>query len=169
VLRCGLTAAAPGFTPAELRLPRPRRSFATARVGGELFLIGGLGEGFATAGPIDVLDLAHHTWRQLDLPRPWVSPQAAVLGNRIYVACGGTLQEQRFCVDPSLWCWSRAEGWRQVVAELPFAVRNVQMLPVRDRLLFYATDGRQIVLRWLLPPTADATRAAPVDAGWSHG
>jgi hypothetical protein len=169
VFRCELGSPEPGFTAADLQLPRPRRSFATAQLGNELFLIGGLGHDFAPAGPVDVLELATETWRQLELPRPWVSPQAAVLGDRIYLACGGTMQGQRFTADRSLWSWSAAEGFQEQLAELPFAVRHVQMLAVRDRLLFYAIEGDEIVLRWLrLPPPPTAARR-PVEASWRHG
>lgn len=154
-----LDAAAEGaaFTVADFRLPRPRRSFGTAVLGNRLFLVGGLGEDFDHAGPVDRFDFATSTWSRVDAPTAWVSPQVAVIGERFYVACGGTMQGQRFTEDRSLWSWSEAEGWRCVVAELPFPTRHVQMLALRNRLLFYAANdprGERIVVRTLAP---DAT------------
>jgi hypothetical protein len=161
VLCCDPAAAEPAFAPCGLSLPRPRRSFGAAVVGDELLLVGGLGGDFESAGPMDVLDFATNAWRAIELPVPWVSPQVAVIGDRLYVACGGTMNGQRFTEDRSLWSWNRAEGWRRVVAALPFAVRHVQMRALRDRLLFYAVDGDRIVLRTLLPdPAADVRESA---------
>jgi hypothetical protein len=85
----------------------------------------------------------------------------AVLGGRVWVACGGTMQGQRFTEDRGLWSWCEAEGWRCVAVALPFAVRNVHMTVLRDRLLFHCADGERIVLRTLLP---DASVRAPESA-----
>ena len=164
VLQCDPAAATPMFRDSGLRLPRPRRSFGTALLGDELLLLGGLGHDFAPVAKVDVLDFATRTWRELDLPRPWVSPQVAVLGDRIYVACGGTMAGQRFTEDRSLWCWSRAEGWQCVLPDLPFAVRHVQMLARRDHLLFYAAnDARSggIAIRTFTPPVRASAAPTP--------
>lgn len=130
------------------QLPRPRRSFAVAELAGKLLLVGGLGLDFAHAGPIDVIDPLTGEAQELAAPVAWVSPQVAVIGERLYVACGGTMQGQRFREDRALWSWSATEGWRCVLAELPFAVRDVAMLGWRNRLLFVsAKDDRGFVLR----------------------
>jgi hypothetical protein len=154
VLVCDLGADAPAFAASGLRLPRQRRSFAAAVLGGEALLVGGLGDEFAAAGPVDALDLTTRTWREFELPVAWVSPQVAAIGERLYVACGGTMNGQRFTEDRSLWSWHRDEGWRRVVDELPFATRHVHMLAMRNRLLFYAANdarGDCIVVRTLAP------------------
>jgi hypothetical protein len=161
VLACDPTAAEPSFAPAEFELPRPRRSFGAVVLGGELLLVGGLADGFSPAGPMDVYDFGTGAWRTVDVPAPWVSPQLAVIGARLYVACGGTMQGQRFTEDRSLWSWSAGEGWRCVVTALPFATRNVQMRALRDRLLFYGVDADRIAVRTLLPdPAADVRESA---------
>jgi hypothetical protein len=157
VLVCDPAAATPEFQVADLRLPRPRRSFGTAVLGDSLYLVGGLADSFDAAGPVDVHDFATGTWRELALPAPWVSPQVAVIGDRLYVACGGTMAGQRFTEDRALWSFNEREGWRRIVTELPFAVRHVQMLALRNRLLFCKTnDPRQdrIVIRTLEPDAA---------------
>jgi hypothetical protein len=160
VFACALDADEPAFTLADVRLPRPRRSFGAALLGERLVLLGGLRDGFAPAGPGDVLDLATGTWSELALPVAWVSPQVARVGERLYVACGGTMQGQRFTEDRALWSWCEREGWRRVVDALPFAVRLVQMLAWRDRLLFVANDPAkgQLVLRVLAPDPAALSR-----------
>lgn len=161
VLACDLAADAPSFAPAGIELPRPRRSFGATVLGGELLLVGGLADSFSPAGPMDVYDFGAAAWRAVDTPAPWVSPQLAVIGDRLYVACGGTMQGQRFTEDRSLWSWSVREGWRRVVAALPFATRNVQMRALRDRLLFYGVEGDCIAVRTLLPdPDADVRESA---------
>jgi len=143
------------WTTADWQLPRPRRSFAIAELGHELLLVGGLGTDFTHAGPIDIVDPLRGHARELAAPVAWVSPQVAVIGTRLYVACGGTMQGQRFREDRALWSWSAAEGWRCVMAELPFAVRDVAMLAWRNRLLFVsAKDERGFVLRSYEPDVA---------------
>ena len=88
-----------------------------------------------------------------------------MLGGCIYVACGGTMQGRQFTEDRAVWSWSQAEGWRLVLAELPFPVRHVQMLALRDRLLFYAANdprGDRIVIHTFAPkPGTAAVPATP--------
>ena len=147
-------ADVPEFAPAGIRLPRPRRSFGAALIGDRLYLIGGLGDGFAHAGPCDVYDFVAGTWSELPAPTAWVSPQVAAIGDRVYVACGGTMKGQRFTQDRSLQAFEPGVGWRTVVDELPFATRHVHMLPHRNRLLFYSANdprGDRIVIRTLEP------------------
>ncbi len=144
----------PAFVAADVALPRARRSFGAAVLGDKLLLIGGLAGGFAPAGPGDVFDFTTRRWTELETPVAWVSPETAVIGRRVYVACGGTMRGQRFTEDRSLWSWSRDEGWHLVVADLPFPVRHVQMLAWRNRLLFWSTNdprGDRIVIRTVEP------------------
>ncbi len=157
VFVCDPRAETPAFVPAGFELPRPRRSFGAAVVEGRLYLIGGLGDGFEHAGPCDVYDFATGVWSELAAPMDWVSPQVATIGSRIYVACGGTMQGQRFTADPSVRMFEPGSGWRTVVAALPFAVRHVHMVPLRNRLLFYSANEERrdrIVIRTLLPDAA---------------
>ena len=53
----------------EVTLPTPRRSFATARLDRELFLIGGLGEGNQITGQVDVFHFDDRSWRTIALRR----------------------------------------------------------------------------------------------------
>jgi hypothetical protein len=154
ILVCDPAAAQPTFERAGIRLPRPRRSFGAAVVGSKLYLVGGLGDGFQHAGPCDVYDFESGTWSELQAPTAWVSPQLAVIGDRLYVACGGTMRGQRFSQDRSVAVFEPGKGWDTVVDELPFATRHVRMLANRNRLLFYtANDPRRdrIVIRTFEP------------------
>lgn len=151
---CDPSVAEPRFEPSPVVLPRARRSFAAVSLAGQILLLGGLGDGFHHAGPIDVYDCATASWSEIVAPVPWVSPQAAVIGDRVYVGCGGTMQGQKFTADPRLWSWSAREGWRVVVDELPLPPRGVQMFALRNRLWFYAIEGegrRRIVVRTFEP------------------
>lgn len=164
VLVCDLSAEEPAWRPSGIRLPRLRRSFGTALVGDRLYLIGGLGARFEHAGPCDVYDFGDGSWSELDAPTAWVSPQIAVIEGRVHVACGGTMRGQRFTEDRSVVVFDEAAGWRTIVEELPFGVRNVQMLARGNRLLFYAIEDGEVRIRTFEP---DATVMAP-DAS-AHG
>lgn len=141
-----------GLAEAGWRLPEPRRSFGSAVCGDTLLLVGGLGADFTPLGTALRVDLGTGAVTTLPLPTAWVSPQAATLGDRVYVACGGTMRGQHFTPDPSLWSWHAESGWRCEHSALPFPVRHVKMLAWRNRLLFYAVDpGEGLILRTLAP------------------
>ena len=164
VLVCDLSEQHPKFVASGITLPRARRSFGIAAIGSKLYLIGGLGNGFDHAGPCDVFDFVSKEWTELAAPSNWVSPQVAVLGDRIYVACGGTMKGQSFKQDRSVMAYDPSSGWSSVVEELPFGTRHVRMLPHRNRLLFYsANDERRdrIVIRLLEPDHASMLPEAP--------
>lgn len=165
VLVCDPSHEQPAFVSSGIHLPRGRRSFGIATIGTKLYLIGGLGKGFQHAGPSDVYDFATKTWTQQTTPSNWVSPQVAVLGDRIYVACGGTMKGQRFTQDRSIQVFESASGWRTVIDELPFSTRHVHMLPHRNRLLFYSTNDKRrdrIVIRTLEPDHSVLLPDAPL-------
>ena len=150
VLALDPTAAAPTFRDTGVELPARRRSFGLARLDGKVCLIGGLGDGFEPVRQGDVFEFATRTWSRMpEPPRAWVSPQTAVLGNTVYVACGGTMSGRRFTSDQAVWAFDESNGWR-AIAELPFATRHVQMLALRDRLLFVdmTTPGALTLRTW---------------------
>jgi len=154
----------PEFVEAGIRLPRPRRSFGATMLGSKLYLIGGLGEGFEHAGPCDVYDFKSGVWSELEAPSAWVSPQVATIGERLYVACGGTMRGMRFNQDRSIVAYEPGRGWRTVVGELPFETRHVRMLTSRNRLMFYsANDERRdrIMIRTFEPDHAVMIPDAP--------
>lgn len=157
-------ADAPTFVRSRIRLPRVRRSHGAAVIGNKLYLIGGLGKGFSHAGPCDVYDFETESWSELEAPQNWVSPQVSVIGKRLYVACGGTMNGQSFKPDTAVTVFAPDSGWRTVCAELPFQTRHVRMLPHGNRLLFYSANderGDRITIRTLEP---DAMAIVPADS-----
>lgn len=165
LLVADLSADKPKFVPAGIVMPEPRRSFGAVILGEDLFLIGGLGVGFAHSEHADVYNFKSQTWRKVATPTAWVSPQVVSIGKRIYVACGGTMKGQAFRQDRSLWCYQEQSGWQQLIGELPFAVRHMQMLASGNRLVFYtANEGEcdRIVIRTFEPdPRAFVPQAVP--------
>lgn len=105
-------AASPTWTlaPASATAPAARHENAAARVGDELFLIGGRGE-----RPLDILDLKTGEWRRGSPPPMEINhTQAAVLDGRIFVigALTGSFPEEDvvdhvLIYDPADDRWSR--------------------------------------------------------------
>lgn len=140
----------------KVRLPGARRSFGAAVVGDTAYLIGGLGAGFAAADGCVAFDFVAQRWRRLPSPpHALVSPQVAAIGDRLYVACGGTMTGQAFLEDRALYSFDESAGWRTVVSELPFSTRHVQMRALRDRLLFVdLRESGVVIVRTLRPEGA---------------
>lgn len=73
-------------------LPTPRGGFATAVVGGEIFVIGGEG-GNKTYDQVEAYDPSTDRWRSLKpMPTKRHGIQAAVCNGGIYIAAGGKTQ-----------------------------------------------------------------------------
>jgi hypothetical protein len=153
--------AKPGaaFESSGVQLPRPRRAFAAAKVGAKLYLIGGMRAGFQPVEEIDVFDFASRTWSTAPAPaRPRISPQAAVIAGRIYVAGGSSKDDEgEFATNVALEVLEPHEGWRTVAQELPNPMRHVRMLALRDRLLFFSSHFDQAgqAAIWMLRPEPD--------------
>jgi hypothetical protein len=163
VLTCDVAQEPRAFADSGIELPRPRRSFGSAKLGAKYYLIGGLGDGFAPVDAMNVFDLETRQWSAAAAPpAAWVSPQACALGGRIYVACGGTMAGMRFTEDRSLAAFDPAAGTWTVVARLPFAARQTHMFAWRGRLLFFgaAEEPGAIAIRVLTPPGAGAVEAS---------
>jgi hypothetical protein len=164
VLVCDPRQDPPAFVSSGIELPRPRRSFGGALLGTKYWLIGGLGAGFDPAEGCDAFDFATRTWETAPPPpRAWISPQVCTIGERAYLACGGTMQGMKFTEDRALAAFDLRRGWSTVVPELPFAVRHARMLRLGEQLLFCTLEdesGGRLVLRALGLPAEAAT--APV-------
>jgi len=73
-------------------LPTERGGFGTAVVGGEILVIGGEGGG-NTYDTVEAYNPETDEWRDLEpMPTPRHGIQAAVCGNGVYIAAGGTVQ-----------------------------------------------------------------------------
>lgn len=149
---------------AGVRLPRPRRAFGLATVGGKVHLIGGMRDGFEIVTEVDVLDLGTRTWTVAPAPaRPRLAPQVAAIGTRIYVAGGRSPSgEDGFEPNPALEVLEVLEPglpWRTEVDELPLPARHVQMRAANGHLVFVSLHGEPqgtLSLWALRPPSAPA-------------
>lgn len=80
------------WTTLDTELPTERGGFGTAVVGGEILVIGGEGGG-NTYDTVEAYDPETNSWRELEpMPTARHGIQAAVCGNGVYVAAGGTVQ-----------------------------------------------------------------------------
>ena len=156
----------PRFESAGVTLPSPRRSFGAAVIGNKAYLVGGLAKGFDAAEHCDVFDFDTRKWSRMPAPpKSWVSPQVGAIGNRLYVACGGTMSGQRFSEDRTVYSFDEKSGWQPLIGELPFGTRHVQMRVLRDRLLFLdMREPGSVTIRMVRPKLA----ATVIEAGFGH-
>ncbi len=122
--------------------------------------------GFEAAEHSEVFDFGTRAWSRIAAPpKQWVSPQICVIGDRLYVACGGTMSGQRFSEDRAVYSFDEENGWQVVLEKLPFSTRHVQMRALRDRLMFVdMREPGQVVVRVLRPTDA----ATVIEAGFGH-
>lgn len=159
----------------DIQLPTPRRSFASAQVGREVYLIGGLGEGNKIAEQVDVFHLDDRTWRTVSQPHSArVFPSAAVVGGRIYLHGGFAAEAGHFAPASALEAYDpETDAWEVVAEELKQLDNSMQMLAYSDRLLFFGVDKQQDgVANFVLfdpEPTAAPSQVAPMQFGRGRG
>lgn len=74
------------------------------------------------------------------------------------------MKGQRFTQDRSVMVYEPSNGWQIVINELPFATRHMQMLPHRNRLMFYSANDKRrdrIIIRFLEPDHSAMIPEAP--------
>ena len=80
-----------------LPLPEARHGVQVAAVGGKLYAIGGAtaqNEGRTISSALEKYDPGSNTWESLsDLPFPILGPGSAVVGEKIYVVGGSTIED----------------------------------------------------------------------------
>ncbi len=153
ILRAPVDDTSTGFAPVEgLAMPGPRRAFAHAELGGRIYIVSGMREGFQLVEDCLALDVEAQRFAPIACPaRTRLSAELVTLGDRLYLAAGSVrgegengMQSDRSIevYDPS------ADRWAPVLSELPFDTRHARMLAYRDRLLIVSThrdDGRMLV------------------------
>jgi N-acetylneuraminic acid mutarotase len=131
------------FEPAATALPRPRRAFAGAQLGGKYYLIGGFRERFQPVEECDVLDLASGQWERIPGPaRVRVSGELAALGGKLYLAGGSSPKAGGSGLEPNptLERFDPHSGvWITLMERLPMATTHWRMHALRDRLLLHST------------------------------
>jgi N-acetylneuraminic acid mutarotase len=131
------------FSEAGIMLPNTRRAFGGVTVGGKYYMIGGMTDDFELVPPCDVFDFESRTWAEITPPaRTRLSPEAVVIGNHIFVAGGMSPKLDGTGLEPnkSLEMYDTStDTWKTVVAELPFALRHITMMPYRSQLLVFSS------------------------------
>ncbi|PQO27329.1 hypothetical protein C5Y96_17450 [Blastopirellula marina] len=125
----------------EVALPHPRRSFGSAQIGDEYFLVGGLGQS-EIVDTVDVFHLKDRTWRTIAAPHKHrVFPSLASDGKRLYLFGGFSNAQGHFSQEPSLEVYDpQADRWTVLADELPGIDSSMAMFNFGGRLLFYGID-----------------------------
>ncbi|MEM9586807.1 MAG: kelch repeat-containing protein [Planctomycetota bacterium] len=126
----------------KVEMPHPRRSFATAVIDDECFVIGGLGTGMSIESNVDVFHLNDRTWRSIPSPHASrVFPAACVNGGKIWLfggfqSSGGVFEECSTleCYDPE------SNTWTIVDDSIPGVDASMRLFDFNGRLLFFGID-----------------------------
>lgn len=152
-------AAAGGtFAPTGLTLPRPRRAFGSTVLDGEIWLVGGMREGFTPVPEVDVFAPRTRSWRSAPAPRsPRIAPFLIEVGGVLALAGGST--EDGPCTDLEV-LQPGAEHWTSLA--LPIDAPVLGALAWRDRVLVISRRGADLQLTAVRLPAHE--RCAPVEA-----
>ncbi|QDU67863.1 Kelch repeat-containing protein [Engelhardtia mirabilis] len=160
LLEADLSADSLEFVRRSESLPEPRRAHACASLGGELYLVGGMGPNFAPVDVCRAFDPQAGTWREVAAPvAARIGASLVRIGERLVlvggnVAGGGGRATSIEVYDPA------RDRWTTLAAELPYRQGHVHAVAFGHELLVATTqevEGR------LLYALIDVDRvAAPV-------
>ena len=129
----------PAVEAAPACLPEPAADAAVVAVDGRLYHIGGIDGNGGVTGRVQVYDAAAHQWQPgPPLPRPVSLPQAAVVGNRIYVL-GGWTEPDKTPTGAVQVLEAGAKKWRTDVPDLPVPVAGGTAAAMGDKI--YVISG----------------------------
>lgn len=150
-------------------MPTARSNFASAVVGGAIYVIGGETESGVTAS-VDVYHVDANTWEPVsEMPVALADIQAVTVGGKIYVPGGrrenGDVSVQLLVYDPQENVW-------QEVSSLPVSLSAYALVTFEGKLyLFGGWNGEQFVDTVLTyDPTLDSWEEKtplPSPRGWS--
>jgi len=140
--RCDLNSPDPQFTETPHTLPRTRRAFGGALLGGRYYLVGGIGEGFETVDVCDVFNFETKSWETIPSPETHrISPELVALNGKLYLAGGSAEGPSGFQPDRTIEVYDPAtREWSTLSTELPFPPGHLRMFPYRGRLLAVSTN-----------------------------
>jgi len=151
-------AAGSTFAPTGLTLPRSRRAFGSAVLTGEIWLVGGMRDGFAPVPEVDVFAPRTRSWRQAAAPRnPRIAPFLVEVGGILVLAGGST--EDGPCTGLEV-LQPGAEAWTSLA--LPIEGPVLGAVGWRDRVLVIGRCGADLQLTAVRLPAQErcATREA---------
>jgi len=153
-------------------IPNPRRSAASAIVGNDVYLIGGIGEGMNLVSEMDVFNTETRQWRTAASPnKARAFPTAAVSDGKIYLFGGFTPSAGHLGATSCLEVYDpQTDRWTVFSENLNGVDPSMQMLSCSDRLLFFGIDqGDAMVARLILldpsPKSVPATFETMTFAG----
>ncbi|RCS46411.1 DUF3386 family protein [Bremerella cremea] len=126
----------------EVTLPHARRSFGSARLGDEYYLVGGLAAGTEIAEAVDVFNFKDRTWREIASPnRHRVFPSLASDGEQLYLFGGFSNTNGHFAPEPSLEVYDPAsDRWTILSESIEGVDPSMTLRNFGGRLLFYGID-----------------------------
>ena len=143
VLSADSAAGSGDFADTGIKLESPRRAFGGVKVGSKYYMLGGMKEDFQLVDSCDAFDFENKTWSRISSPeRTRLSPEAAVIGNQIYLAGGMSPTADGEGIEPnrSLEVYDTTnDTWTTVIEELPFSLRHIRMMPFRSQLLIFSS------------------------------
>lgn len=146
------------FAPTGLCLPRPRRAGGSAVLAGEIWLVGGMREGFTPVPEVDVFAPRTRSWRSGPAPRsPRIAPFLVEVGGVLALVGGST--EDGPCLDLEM-LQPGAEAWTSLA--LPIEAPVLGALAWRERVLVISRRGTDLQLTAVRLPAH--ARCAPIDA-----
>lgn len=141
------------FVASGHRLPRPRRAFGSAVRDDEVWLVGGMREGFTPVPEVDVFAPATGAWRQGPAPRtPRIAPFLLAIDGALVLAGGssdGEAQRTLEVLAPDATQWT--------VVDVPVTPPVLGAVAWRDRVLLVTRAEGAMQLTAMRLPHAAAT------------
>lgn len=141
-------------------MPAVRRAFGSAMLGGRVYVVGGMRDGFESVTDCAVFDLAARSWSPLTCPSvPRISPDLISYEGKLYLVGGtsrragadGTMPE-RSGPDRSVEVFDPATGtWSTLIAQLPFDTHQMRFAVHEQRILGISTQqtAGRATLAWI--------------------
>jgi hypothetical protein len=152
-----------GFVEADIRLPRARRAFGGATLGGRYYLVGGMAERFRPVDVCDVFDFETREWTTIPAPPSTrLGPALVGLGGRLYLAGGTIAGPDGRGPAQSIEVFDPAAGaWATLLETSPIPTRHLRMFAFGDSLLLTSVGsgiaGELLIhVAFVQPDTASA-------------
>ncbi|XZE20824.1 DUF3386 family protein [Pirellulaceae bacterium SH449] len=132
-----LPASIPGA-----EIPHPRRSAASAVLGNDIYLIGGIADGMNLVSEVDVFNTETRQWRTVASPnKTRVFPTAAASDGKIYLFGGFTPSDNHLGATACLEVYDpKTDEWSIWSENLTDVDASMRMLSHSGRLLFFGID-----------------------------